>query len=59
MRLMSTLDRNFSTRGPFQARPRCGAVAGVESAELGITQLADPATRFFVTPDTELGATVL
>ena len=59
MRLMSTLDRNFSTRGPFQARPRCGAVADVESAELGVARLAGPGTRFFVTPDTGSGATVL
>ncbi|SVB24273.1 uncharacterized protein METZ01_LOCUS177127, partial [marine metagenome] len=34
---MSVCDRNFSTRGPFQARPRCGAVADVELAEIGLT----------------------
>ena len=59
MRLMSTCVRNFSTREPFQVGPRCGAVAGVESAEIGVTRLVGPITRFFVTPDAKPGATVL
>ncbi len=59
MRLMSGCDRNFSTRGPFQAGPRCGAVADVESAEIGVSRLAGPGTRFFVTPEAKPGATVL
>ena len=59
MRLMSTCVRTFSTRGPFQVGPRCGAMADVESAEIGVTRLVGPVTRFFVTPDAKPGATVL